>query len=196
MTDKYGADGDSVYCYPQSGILKNKLNLHDEQILEEAEREFSSQAAVNIEYQEPPYHLDYLRQIHRILFEDVYEWAGELRQVDISKGNTRFANFARIDVEATKLFRKLEAQNYLFGLDRDALVHELADFYCELNVVHPFRDGNGRAQRILFEHLIVHCGYGVDWSQVTQDEWIQANIVGFHGHLQPLIAVFNRCVSG
>jgi cell filamentation protein len=194
MTDKYGVDGDIIYCYPNNHILRNKFNLLDEQILEEAEREFSTQAVIGIEYQEPPYHLSYLCNIHQTLFEDIYDWAGQLRRVDISKGSTRFCTFGRIVVESDKLFKKLAAQHYFSQLEYPQLIEALADFYCELNVIHPFREGNGRAQRILFEHLIVHCGYGVDWSQVKKEEWIDANIAGFHGNLFALIEVFKRCI--
>ncbi len=194
MTDKYGVEGDVFYCYPHSNILRNKFDLHDEKILEEAEREFSTQAVIGIEFQEPPYDLKYLCDIHQTLFDDIYDWAGQLRQVDISKGNTRFCTFGRITVESNKLFQKIAKQDYFSHLDHPQLIEALADFYCELNVVHPFREGNGRAQRILFEHLIVHCGYGVDWSQVKKEEWVIANIQGFHGNLAPLIVVFQRCI--
>ena len=194
MTDKYGVEGDTFYCYPNSYILRNKFDLHDEQILEEAEREFSTHAVIGIDFQEPPYDLNYLCNIHQTLFEDIYEWAGQLRKVDISKGNTRFCTFGRIEVESDKLFKKVATQHYFAQLESPQLIEALADFYCELNVIHPFREGNGRTQRILFEHLIVHCGYGVDWSQVKKDEWVVANIHGFHGNLVPLIEVFQRCI--
>ena len=73
MTDKYGVEGDVFYCYPHSNILRNKFDLHDEKILEEAEREFSTHAVIGIEFQEPPYDLKYLCDIHQTLFEDIYD---------------------------------------------------------------------------------------------------------------------------
>ncbi len=66
--DKYGEMGDSLYCYPGTNILKNKLNIHDEQILEQAELELSGLASNLIEYAEPPYDLQYLKSIHAQLF--------------------------------------------------------------------------------------------------------------------------------
>ncbi|MDI7720329.1 Fic family protein, partial [Acinetobacter baumannii] len=69
------------------------------------------------------------------------------------------------------------------------------DFYCEVNVIHPFREGNGRTQRIFFEHLLAHCGYGVQWSKINNKEvWIQANIDGFNCRLDGLIAIFEACI--
>ena len=193
--DKYGEKGDILYCYPNSSILKNKLHIQDEKILEQAELELSEYASLHIEYTEPPYDLQYLKNIHYSLFSDLYEWAGELRQVDISKGDTRFCTFSRIEVEANKLFKQLQSQNYFQHLEQQQLIIQLADFYCELNVIHPFREGNGRTQRIFFEHLLAYCGYGVDWSQIeSQERWIQANIEGFHCRLDKLIKIFEDCV--
>lgn len=100
--DKYGEMGDSLYCYPGTNILKNKLNIHDEQILEQAELELSGLASNLIEYAEPPYDLQYLKSIHAQLFGDLYDWAGKLRQIDISKGDTRFCNFSRIEIETNQ----------------------------------------------------------------------------------------------
>ncbi|SSX66793.1 Probable adenosine monophosphate-protein transferase fic [Acinetobacter johnsonii] len=73
---------------------------------------------------------------------------------------------SRIEVEANKLFKQLQSQNYFQHIEKQKLIMQLADFYCELNVIHPFREGNGRTQRIFFEHLLAYCGYGVDWSQI------------------------------
>ncbi|OTG98955.1 putative adenosine monophosphate-protein transferase Fic [Acinetobacter sp. ANC 4973] len=193
--DKYGEMGDSLYCYPNSNILKNKLHLQDEKILQQAELELSEYASLLIEYAEPPYDLQYLKNIHASLFSELYESAGELRRVDISKGDTRFCTFSRIEVEANKLFKQLQSQNYFQHLEQQQLIIQLADFYCELNVIHPFREGNGRTQRIFFEHLLAYCGYGVDWSQIeSQERWIQANIEGFYGHLDGLVQIFNECI--
>lgn len=193
--DKYSASGDKIYCYPKTNILKNKLNIKDADILSEAERDFSELAISQIEYADPPYDLKYLKSIHSQLFSDIYEWAGELRQVDISKGDTRFCNFSRIEVEANKILKKLQQDKYFNNLDHKNFIYKIADLYCELNVIHPFREGNGRTQRIFFEHLIVFCGYGIDWAKVpSQDAWIDANIKGYHCDLSGLIQIFTECL--
>ncbi|KXZ63624.1 putative adenosine monophosphate-protein transferase fic [Acinetobacter venetianus] len=193
--DKYGELGDSLYCYSDTNILKNKLNIHDEQVLEQAELELSGLSSSLIEYSEPPYDLAYLKSIHSQLFGDLYEWAGQLRQIDISKSDTRFCTFSRIEIEANKLLNSLQQQNYFRDLEPQQLIYQLADLYCELNVIHPFREGNGRTQRIFFEHLIAYCGYGIDWSKInSKEQWVQANIEGFYGNLQPLIIIFELCL--
>ena len=146
--DKYGTSGDTRYCYANSNVLKNKLDIRDAQILEQAELELSDYASRLIEYEEPPYHLKYLQKIHYTLFSDLYDWAGKLRLVDISKGSTRFCTHSRIQIEANKLFAALHAENHYQGLEQAQFIDKIADLYCELNVIHPFREGNGRAQRI------------------------------------------------
>jgi cell filamentation protein len=139
MSDKYGTDQDGQYCYADSDVLINKLGITEEDALEAAEIELT-QARIN-QY-EPDFDnisLSALRTIHFHLFQDLYDWAGDLRTVDISKGNTRFANVSRIEPEADKLFRQLAHENHLTGLSREQFVARLAHYYCELNVIHPSR---------------------------------------------------------
>ncbi|WP_186368572.1 Fic family protein, partial [Yersinia bercovieri] len=64
-----------------------------------------------------------------------------------------------------------------------------------LNVIHPFREGNGRAQRLLFEHIIINCGFQISFAGINPDEWIQANIDGYHCRYQRMTALFARCIS-
>ena len=117
-----------------------------------------------------------LQANHFYLFQDVYDWAGELCTVDISKGATRFASVNRIEAEAEKLFRQLEQENNLIGLPRGQFVARLAHYYCELNVIHPFRDGNGRAQRLMFEVIGINAGFELRWEPIGRAEWLEANI--------------------
>ena len=107
MVDKYGT-GDDPACYPGTSVLKNLLDIEDEDLLEEAEREISSITASEIEFSPPPYDLAYLQEIHLILFADIYSWAGAIRSVDISKGETRFCSVNRVVPEAEKLFSHLK----------------------------------------------------------------------------------------
>lgn len=195
MPDKYGTGGDTQYCHPGSDVLINKLGLSDEAALEAAEIKLS---LARIEHFNPDFNnisLSALRDIHRFLFQDVYEWACELRSVDISKGSTRFANVSRVEPEAEKLFQQLAQENYLVGLPREQFVARLAHYYCELNVVHPFRDGNGRAQRVLFEVIGANAGYTLDWELISCAEWLEANIAAYNCRLEPLAALLDRVLT-
>jgi cell filamentation protein len=194
MVDKYGA-GQDHYCPPGSTVLRNRLNLTDAKTLAQAERDLSEVAAESIDFAPPPYSLSYLQAIHRRLFSDLYDWAGELRTVDISKDDTHFCVTSRIEPEANKLFKVLADANWFQDLDRTNLINASAELFGDLNVVHPFREGNGRAQRILFEHIIVNAGYEISWWPVEPGEWIQANIDAVGCDYAGLVRVFERCVG-
>jgi cell filamentation protein len=192
--DKYGA-GQDLYCYPGTTILRNKLNIQDDTSLFNAERDFSELAASQIGFSPPPYDLPYLQQLHRTLFEDVYEWAGCIRTVDIAKDTTRFCNINRIEPEATKIFAAMADASWYEGYARDALVAAIAESFGDLNVVHPFREGNGRAQRILFEHLILNAGFEVNWWCVEPQAWLDANIAAVVCDYAALARIFDRCIG-
>ncbi|MDN0103618.1 Fic/DOC family protein [Yersinia bercovieri] len=192
--DKYGG-GPDPYTYPNSQVLINKFGITDDDQFIEMEKDFSELAIMEIEFSPPPYDLLYWRSLHQALFGDIYHWAGELRTIDISKGTSRFCNINRIAPEANRLFNQLARENYLVGLPYDSLIVKLAEYYSDLNVIHPFREGNGRAQRLLFEHIIINCGFQISFAGINPDEWIQANIDGYHCRYQRMTALFARCIS-
>jgi cell filamentation protein len=192
--DKYGV-GQDAYCYPGTGVLRNRLGIQDDEQLLRAERDFSELAASQIEFSLPPYDLAYLTRLHQSLFRDIYEWAGEIRTLDISKGDTRFCNVNRIDPEATKIFSCMARMDWFEGYDRDALITAVAESFGDLNMIHPFREGNGRAQRILFEHLILNAGFQIDWWQVGPQEWVEANIAAVGCDYSALESVFDKCIG-
>lgn len=194
MSDKYGV-GQDCYCYSGSSVLRNKLNIHDESSLNQAEQQLSAIAAESLPYSPPPYSLDYLKHIHRVLFSDVYEWAGELRTVGISKQQTRFCQPEYMVREATRIFRLMASAKWFENESRERLVTSVAEIYSELNVVHPFREGNGRSQRILFEHLVINAGFEISWWGITADEWIDANVAAFYCDPKPMQRVFDLCIG-
>lgn len=191
--DKYDASNDH-YCYRETGTLKNKFNHFDQNELEEAEKKITASAVKKIEFQPPPYDLEYLKLLHSKLFSCLYEWAGELRNVNITKGNIPFCNCELITAETQKLFSKLQKENWLANLKKDEFCEKLAKHYCEFNMIHPFREGNGRTQRLLFEHLTLAASYDLDWN-IQRDEWIQASIDGVDKNYKLMEQIFKRIVS-
>lgn len=194
MPDKYGV-GEDVYCYPGSTVLRNKLDIRDELTLSEAEQQLSTIAADKVEFSPPPYSLAYLQNIHRALFSDLYEWAGELRTVGVAKQDTRFCQPQFMEKEAGKIFKNIAAANWFEEMDRTDLIVAVADAYSDINVIHPFREGNGRAQRILFEHLIMNAGFEISWWGIEKDEWIFANIAAYNCIPRPMEEVFEKCIG-
>ena len=195
MPDKYGSGQDKQYCYPDSVVLINKLSITNEADLEAVEIELTQ---LRIEQFDPIFDdisFSALCEIHHFLFQDLYQWAGQIRAVDISKGDTRFATMSRIEPEANKLFLQLKHEDYLLNLPRTQFISRLAHYYCELNIIHPFRDGNGRAQRLMFEIICINAGYEVDWNSIQRMEWLTSNIAAYHGQLEPLAQLFNRAMT-
>lgn len=94
-------------------MLRNRLGLRDEVALSQAEHDLSAIAASEIDFELPPYDLAYLKRIHLHLFKDLYDWAGQIRTVDICKDDTHFCNVNRIEPEAEKLFRALAQAGWL-----------------------------------------------------------------------------------
>lgn len=183
------------YCYPDSYLLINKLNVTDASSLEAAEQALTSLAADEIEFCLPPYDLPFMQQLHRQLFTDVYAWAGEVRTGDIAKGNTLFCTVPRIRPEADKFFAALAQRDWLAGSSRRELIDALAEVIGDLNMIHPFREGNGRTLRLWCDHLIINAGFEVDWEPVERDPWMQASIEASLCEYQTMKTVLDSCIG-
>jgi cell filamentation protein len=176
-------DADDTYCYPGTDVLRNKAEISNAEDLDAYEGELSTLRS--IEVLENPvagqFDLAHLQRIHLALFQDVYDWAGKVRTVDISRGNSRFANVRFIESAANEIFNKLARENWLKGLNADLLSKRLAHYLSEINALHPFREGNGRLQRIFISQLSQSAGYQVDYSDLEQEQIYQAMELAFNG---------------
>ena len=163
-------------------MLRNRLGLGTAGELETAEREITHAALIYLKETpvQPSYDLQHLRVIHRRIFGDIYEWAGQLRTVAIAKG-TWFCLPQYIESAAADAFRSLHGENLLRGLPRDAFTDRLAYYLGEVNAIHPFREGNGRAQRAFFGQLASDAGFILDWQHLDADRNIAASAAIMHG---------------
>ena len=176
-------DADDTYCYPGTDVLRNKAEITDANELDAYEGELSTLRSIEI-LENPvagQFDLSHLQRIHLALFQDVYDWAGKIRTVDISRGNSRFANVRFIESAANDIFNKLARENWLKGLDADALSKRLAHYLSEINALHPFREGNGRVQRIFISQLSQSAGYQLDYSDLEQEQIYRAMELAFNG---------------
>ena len=194
MSDKYGVD-QAPDCYPGTNVLINLLGLRNADDLDEAERYLNEVAAMKLEFVLPPYSLATLKNVHHTLFEKIYAWAGEIRTLAISKGMTRFCSPEFIEREVAKEFLGMADAGWFEGYSRDRLVSSVAESYGNINVAHPFREGNGRTQRVVFEYIIFNAGYLVDWHSVDREGWIEACIQSYYGADQPLADIFDQCIG-
>ncbi|MBO4813253.1 Fic family protein [Candidatus Saccharibacteria bacterium] len=179
------------YCYPNSRVLKNKLNIHDLEKLHDRERDLSilrNQELIN----EPivgVFDFEHLKRIHAYLFQDIYDWAGEVRTVDIAKGNLFCRCFA-IESEAERIFGELRAEKFLKDLSVYDFAKRLGYYLAEINALHPFREGNGRAQREFIRQLAYQNNYYLSYAGITAEEMIEASKASFkldYGPMQELI---------
>ena len=194
MSDKYG-DGRDPYLYPGLNVMSNRLGIRQAERLAQAAYELTALRAATLPLGPSARGLPHLCAIHRHLYQDVFDWAGEIREIDIYQGDTRFCHFAYIEKEGNALMQDLEDEAYLVGLNPEEFVARLSHYYCEINVLHPFRIGNGIAQRIFFEQLAIHAGYQLNWRDIDPEAWAQANQSGAMGDLSALQTIFGKVVS-
>lgn len=176
----YSYEWDQRYCYPHSNVIRNKLGIEDAGKLHIAEREITSLRIANAKVNviKGNFDLTHLKKIHKYIFGDIYAWAGEIRWVNIAKGNM-FCNYEFIESNADSLFKKIKEENYLKGISKEEVPLRLAYYLSEINVLHPFREGNGRVQRLFIEYLAENAGYSVDFSQVTDKQMVKASAESF-----------------
>lgn len=185
------------YIDPETGILRNKLGAKTAEELRVAEGNVTCLAEVD--WGDVPHTRDLaeLKSIHKKLFEGVYDWAGELRTVNIRKrGWSDFLDYPFLENGANYVFDGLKKENFLQGLPREKFIERLAYFYDQLNFVHPFREGNGRVQRIFWQRLAKDAGYEIFWETAGDDEINEASIAGKERQdLYPLKELFNKIVA-
>ena len=149
--------------------LENKLGITDSVELSKAEEKISKKKAVelfdkNIFDKLNPGSCEALFTIHKFLFEDIYDFAGELRDVNISKGNFRFAPVMYLKVSLENI-EKMPQGNF----------DEIVEKYVEMNIAHPFREGNGRSMRIWLDLMLKkEIGKVIDWSMVDKEDYFMA----------------------
>lgn len=180
--------------YENSNCLINKFDIQNEEQL--AKIEASITFAKTSELERNPisnnFDFEHYKQIHKYLFEDLYDWAGKVRTVDISKKGTNFTSVENIEPVAEACFSRLKELNYFKKLSFNDFVNNIVDFYCTTNMLHPFREGNGRTQRIFISQLIRFCGYDINFSEIDADELMIATIHSSNGITDYLKDIFTK----
>ncbi|MDR3747121.1 MAG: Fic family protein [Acidobacteriota bacterium] len=181
------------YIDPSSGILINKVRATSQRELDQTEANLVSVRSVLLQRNPTQGNYDsvHLKDIHRYLFQDVYPFAGEFRSVELHKADvltgrrriTTFTSPSLIDFELNQLFESVSNQHFFQGLRRRELSAKLASLFAGINRVHPFREGNGRAQRQFVRQLCGDLGYKMHWEVISKERLIQASITSAHGEL-------------
>lgn len=179
----YTVDAATSGCYEGTTVLINKFGLRDAEVLAEVEAAVVPAKAAMWEAKPlcETFDFAHYKAIHRWLFEDLYEWAGEVRTIDLSKKGTMFCPAGEINRVAQAIFSRLKEEKFLVGLEKPEFVLQLTDFYQRTNELHPFREGNGRTQRVFLSQLCRHAGYHLDFSQLDTDLLMIATIQASQG---------------
>lgn len=163
--------------------LINKIEGADKyKIVNQCDRHLST--IRDMELRESPivgkFDLAHLQAVHEYLFQDIYYFAGKLRDVPMEIDPiTRFVSPSKLPSTLDKFFRQLKQSNYMKGLGKDAFITQMAQRLTDINIIHPFREGNGRSKRVFFSQLAENAGYKLDWSKCAKEEWKYADEAAF-----------------
>lgn len=172
---------DDKYCYPNSDVLINKLGITDKRELITAEIELTFLRLKEMENKPIKGNFDFkhLKSIHKHIFQDIYSWAGKERTVEIGKGNL-FCTTRYIQEYAKEVFTKYFNQCYSAKDNFEKFIGVFSENYGDLNALHPFREGNGRAQREFARLVCLKCGYIFSLRNTTHQDMLNASILSFN----------------
>lgn len=191
------------YYYPGTTVLVNRKNIHSQLVLDSAEKDFVALRMLEL-IKHPikgSFDFKHLKNIHHYLFQDIYDWAGEVRRCEMSRDSVRedgslfagtcFCFYQNIDAFANDIFGKLEKENYFLDYDNDTKIDKLAQLYGDINAMHAFREGNGRAQREFVETLAEINGLDLDITKIDKEKLRKAAFVSFYSNNELLKMLFS-----
>jgi cell filamentation protein len=181
------------YLYPGSSILRNKLGITGSAQFDIVERALVTQR-ITEGVPAGDFDLAHLQAIHLHLFQDVYEWAGALRTVEIAKGGHQFQFRRFVETGMGDVHRRLAAGNFLRGLSRPAFAEAVGKIMGDINYIHPFREGNGRTQLLYLDQLAERAGHKIDLSRLDPRRWIEASRAAHDGDYRLMSAEISRAI--
>lgn len=167
------------YKHPGTETLRNRLGITDDKVLTEAERRLTRARGLQAARLNFPATADGYRALHQHLFQDLYDWAGQDRTVNIGKSGSNFAAAPYVARELQKLFADLNSKNAFRGASRDAFFDQLGHHINELNAIHPFREGNGRTMRHHASQIAREAGHPIRIASIDKNKWMDASRHGF-----------------
>ena len=193
----YSLDPINANCYEGTTVLINKFDIHDEEKLLQAEIAITQEAAAS--WDRSPkcdsFDFEHFRAIHEHLFHDLYDWSGQVRTVNISKKGTNFCPHYEIEGHAERIFTRLREADSLCGLAKEVFIDEFVDMYVSTNYLHPFREGNGRTQRLFLSQLARNAGFRLSFAEIDIDMLMIATIQSAHGVVDGLKEIFSKAIS-
>lgn len=162
------------YVYAGTSVLRNRLGIRDAHELDRVERQLVRERILE-GIPNGDFDLRHLKAIHRHLFQDVYEWAGKIRTVEISKGESQFQFRQYIETGMADVHGRLVKAGFLRKVQRPAFAAGAARIIGDVNYVHPFREGNGRTQLQYLKLLATQAGHSLDLTKIDATRWLDAS---------------------
>jgi cell filamentation protein len=185
---------DDPYTYENSTVLVNKLDLRDQDDLDAYETEISD-ARSGEPLPEGELDFEHYCAVHHHLFQDVYTGAGRMRTVRISKQGNPFCYPEHIEAQVQKLFAELKANSFLENLEPDEFSNQAAHFLSGLNAIHPYREGNGRAQLTFLAMLADNAGHPLDLEALDPHVMLDAMVESFEGDGKKLVRAIRELIA-
>ncbi|NLF45372.1 MAG: cell filamentation protein Fic [Syntrophomonadaceae bacterium] len=167
----------SRYCYPGTDVLINRENITNAKSLAKYEADMTIIRQYELEIEQVVkgnFGITHLKRIHKYIFQDIYPFAGKFRLENISKGNTEFCKSEFIEDNMKTILNELKGDNYLKGLNAEDFSMKAAYYMSEINMIHPFREGNGRTIREFIRQLAYKNGHIINWSLVNKNDLMQS----------------------
>lgn len=182
------------YFVEGADVLENKLGIDDPVRLKKIETEivYARMIELTRETYDGEFNFRLLKHFHYCLFSDIYYMAGQVRSVRIAKGNSVFCYPENIEQQQRRIFGKLKEDCYLRGFAREEFLEKFADLAGELNALHPFREGNGRAIKLFLYKLAQSAGWHIDYGAIDASELMEADIAAFYGDPKKLMKLIDK----
>ncbi len=184
------------YLYPGTSVLRNRRDIRDYQVLDVYEADSTQRRLIELAIQPNKCKFDsaHIQSTHRYIFQDVYDWTGQFRTVNISKGGNLFGSAQFIEMALGGILEKLPRENFIQHLDRESFASRCGWYFGEINAIHPFREGNGRTQREFLRQLAAQAGYSLDWRRVDRDTMTAASRLSFStGDNHSMVDIIRAC---
>lgn len=187
----------SKYCYEGTDILINKVNIRDAKVLAEYEADITLIRQYELEKGiiKGRFGVVHFKKIHEYIFQDIYPFAGKFRTENIAKGTTNFCKSQFIEENLKILLEELKKDDYLKGLSTKEFSSKVAYYLSEINMIHPFREGNGRSIREFFRQLALKSGHIINWSLIKKEILLEATIIAVDKDYKPLAKCLYKVIE-